>query len=60
MTIEEAIEILANLSQAPEGAIFQPTRAAIKLGIEAMKRVKKERDIQGALYNYELLGETKP
>jgi len=59
VTIDEAIKILTDsLEWTPEA--HQPDiDNAIKLGIEALKRLQAERRNQASLYNYELVGETK-
>ena len=59
MTIDEAIKILRDPEPANHIYTVQELSDAMKLGIEALKRIKNERDIQGGLYNYELPGETK-
>jgi len=59
MTVDKAIEILEDLlfdfPQSPPEAHIE----AVQLGIQSLKRIKKEREIQGSLYNYRLPFETK-
>ena len=59
MTIDEAIKLLEKDIAAMGRFSTIDCAEALKLGIEALKRIKNERDIQGGLYNYELPGETK-
>lgn len=59
MTIDEAIKTLRYNVATHPGLLDTVFRDALNLGIEALKRVKKEREIQGGLYNYELPGETE-
>ena len=59
MKLDGAIEILSEAAYGHSFTTNRDFKDALKLGIEALKRVKKEREIQGGLYNYELLGETE-
>lgn len=45
MTIEEAIQYLENDLASDTGYLCQQTRDAIRLGIEALKAVKKIRSV---------------
>jgi hypothetical protein len=59
MTIDEAIKELEIARDVAEHEGLWGRMSACQLGIEALKRIKNERDIQGGLFNYELPGETK-
>jgi len=59
MTIDEAIKELNGLSLPLRTIADRRKHDAVLLGIEALKRVKNERDIQGGLFNYALPWETK-
>ena len=58
MTLDKAIELIQ--ADIDDEAIEwdSPLGRAYKLSFEALKRTKKEREIQGGLYNFELPGET--
>ena len=59
MTIQEAIEVLEKAQEATNFVGEHPLRSAQKLGIEALKRLQREKDeIPDALWN-PLPGETK-
>ncbi len=59
MTIDKAIEILAKRSESPFVKANQDTLHAMKLGIEALRRVKLVRDSPSGYYEYRLPGETE-
>lgn len=59
LTLEKAIEYSEDAVRFLTQHHCDKHGKAVALCIEAAKRVKKERHIQGALYNYELPGETK-
>lgn len=45
MNLDKAIEILSNHGVKPEGATWQDYLDAVKLGIEAIKRLKQNRTL---------------
>ncbi len=59
MKIDEAIKELEVAERRAHKITAWKREDAIKLGIVALKRCKKEREIQGGLYNYVLPGETE-
>jgi len=60
MKIDKAIEILEDDHARPERIIFTPGHAtAIKLGIEALKRLKEHREEQIDITYNPLPGETE-
>lgn len=60
MTIDKAIEILELRIKSPFTRANPDTKAAIQLGIEALKRLKWYRDVRKHWYIEPLPGETKP
>lgn len=59
MTLEKAIEILSLLSNAPDWVFDEENRNSIKLGIEALKRVRLNRQVTRYPYKTLLPGETE-
>ncbi|MBA7563516.1 hypothetical protein ES708_05175 [subsurface metagenome] len=59
MTIEKAIEILKLHQEPTEWDLYDDDVDAIKLGIEALKRVYLQREHPKKHYNLLLSGETK-
>ena len=59
MTIYEAIEILKDLRDGLDLPLMVDTEDAIKLGIEALKRVQSWRQDPVYIADFPLLGETK-
>lgn len=56
--LEEAIKRLGNLAIHHRDDTFPENEKAIKLGIEGLKWIKEERELQGMLYPGLLPGET--
>jgi sRNA-binding carbon storage regulator CsrA len=58
MTIDEAIKLLTAYSENMETDLIDTEYAAIRLGIEALKRIKVEREIVHLPFVNLLRGET--
>lgn len=58
MTIDKAIEVLDNLVKTLPGTLESDERDAVKLGIEALKRVKHLRNFWCRDLDLKLTGET--
>lgn len=59
MEIDKAIEAIELIVKYPETPIGLHTLKAIRLGIEALRRIKRVRSPMGYGYSYKLPGETK-
>lgn len=59
MTIDEAIEILGILESRTQNYSTMFKKDALKLGIEALKRVREVRQSPTGYWEYKLPGETK-
>ncbi len=59
MTLKEAIEILRDIEPAKLSYFLGNEKQALKLGIEALKRLEKLREDNAPRANFILLGETK-
>lgn len=59
MTIDEAIKILSSKQNSPRANFLSNTLDAIKLGIEALKRLQKTRVLDDVIDIAPLRGETK-
>ena len=58
MTIDEAIENLQDTYDFCQSVFSTEDLEAIKLGIEALKRIKLQRSPRGFGYSYKLPGES--
>ncbi|GAI69665.1 unnamed protein product [marine sediment metagenome] len=58
MKVSEAIEVLTRWAQQPPGVVFSDELPAVKLGIEALKRVRVLRASELASPRKHLTGET--
>jgi len=59
MTLDKAIEILDLITDTPPSGANQDFVDAVKLGIEALKRIKDRRDLRTGWEAQLLPGETK-
>jgi len=59
MTLEEAITILISRDCPNEDSLFKGYASAVKLGIEALKLIKRNRRYTPQPYNVKLPGETQ-
>ena len=59
MKLEKAIETLAGLGDSETAGVDEEEKNALKLGIEALRRIKHDRIINDDLNPYPLQGETK-
>ena len=59
MTLVEAIERLSNMEPDSRPSEWEPDKQTIKLGIEALKRIKKSRGDASRYYIGYLPGETE-
>lgn len=59
MTVDKAVELLKAVPPTIFSKFDSDYYDAVQLGIEALRRTKKEREIKGGLYNYLLPGETE-
>jgi hypothetical protein len=59
MTLDKAIEILNRVEPDSRPFGYEEEKEAIRLGIEALKKIKEQRNLDGWLGTLELPGETK-
>lgn len=59
MKLAKAIEILTIATKLPKGESYSNYQTAIKLGIEALKRIKSFRTNMGSQKFWQLPGETE-
>ena len=59
MKIDEAIKLITSLQGETPTQLATPIQRALKLGIEALKRIQNSREHAGYVGNSPLLGETE-